>query len=64
MLEPCILKLSGNQSSLHFVRIARRMPAAADFCTVLLSSDGTAMACGDNIYGQRNFPALKESPIY
>ena len=36
------------------------MPATREFHTVLLKSDGTAAAFGDNEFGQRNIPALPE----
>ena len=41
------------------------MQVAAGFAhTVLLKSDGTAVACGRNDHGQCNIPALKEGVSY
>ena len=40
------------------------MPAAGRFQTVLLKSDGTAAAFGDNDSGQCDIPALPEGVIY
>ena len=40
------------------------MVAAGDFHTVLLRSDGTAVACGSNGAGQCNLPALDEGLTY
>ena len=40
------------------------MPASRDFHTVLLKSDGTAVAFGDNVFGQCNIPVLPEGVIY
>merc|ERR1712232_1232237 len=38
--------------------------AAGDKHTVLLRSDGTAVACGYNIYGQCNVPAPKDDVYF
>ena len=40
------------------------MPAAGGYHTVLLKSDGTAAAFGDNDSGQCNIPALPEGVTY
>ena len=40
------------------------MVSAGSVHTVLLRSDGTAVACGDNHYGQCNLPALDGGLTY
>jgi len=38
--------------------------SAGDNHTVILRSDGCAVACGKNLYGQCDIPPLKEGIIY
>mmetsp|Transcript_12015 Transcript_12015/g.34322 ORF Transcript_12015/g.34322 Transcript_12015/m.34322 type:complete len:130 (+) Transcript_12015:76-465(+) len=40
------------------------MPAAGHWHTVLLCSDGRAVACGDNTYGQCDIPAAEPGVSY
>ena len=44
--------------------VSLKMLSAGRNHTVLLRSDGTAVACGDNTYGQCNVPPLPEETIY
>ena len=62
--RPSPRNLAVLQSTPDVVRLLRHMPVAGWSHTVLLRSDGTAIACGSNKYQQCDLPALPNGLVY